>query len=401
MKSSKSPLDKVLGRLDDLDEVNLGILVQRLAHERKLLETVFDVIRDGILVLDDQKNICYANIQGKQLIGLKHYQSGQVPLLRASPEIANAIGLGQEAKGVKAEVIVREMEISYPEIRFIRVYAVPIDEAFVKKLDSAQNGLAIILTDITQDKVNFDERIESERVSSIMDLAAEVAHEIGNPLNSINIHLQVLRRSLKTQKSDSSKSKKSLDTCINEVERLDGIISHFLKAIRPQEPSFKRVNLLSIIEETVRLKKEELNAKKINISMEAGVREPLINGDFEQLKQVFFNIIGNSIEAINDNSEIRILSGLEERFVYIKVIDYGSGIKKDDLAKVFEPYSTTKKTGHGIGMMIVHRIMRDHGGDIGIDSKAGSGTIVTLRFPRNSALRNLLETVNPNDQNDT
>ena len=391
MKSAQSPLDKVLGKLDDLDEVNLGILVQRLANERKLLETVFDIIRDGILVLDDEGNICYANVQGRQLIGLKKLQSGQVSLQRASPEIYKAIGLNKEPHGLKAEVIVREMEISYPEVRFIRVYAVPIEEAFVKKLDSQQGGIAIILTDITEDKVSLDERIESEKISSIMDLAAEVAHELGNPLNSINIHLQVLKRKLGNQETDFLKFKKSLDTCINEVERLDGIIAHFLKAIRPQEPNFKKINLLSIIEETVRLKKEELSAKKIKISMEAGVREPFINGDSEQLKQVFFNIIGNSIDAINEESEIRILSGLEENFVYIKVIDHGAGISKEDLSKVFEPYSTTKKTGHGIGMMIVHRIMRDHGGDIGIDSKTGSGTIVTLRFPRSTMWKKLLD----------
>ncbi|MGY8713266.1 MAG: sensor histidine kinase, partial [Verrucomicrobiia bacterium] len=377
MKAGKSPLDKVLGRLDDLDEVNLGILVQRLARERKLLETVFDVIRDGILVLDGKGDINYANIQGKKLIGLKENQATQVSLLRAAPEIARAIGLDHGKKGTHAEVIVREMEISYPELRYIRVYAVPIEEAFVKQEEKEEVGIAIIITDITEEKVSFEERIESERVASIMDLAAGVAHELGNPLNSIHIHLQVLHRNLNLEKSNQEKSKKSLSTCINEVQRLDGIIAHFLKAIRPQSPDFKKLNILNIIEETVHLKKEELSAKKINISMEAGVREPFVNGDSEQLKQVFFNIIGNAIDAISKKSEIRILTGLEDRFVFVKIIDHGTGISKDDLSKVFEPYYTTKKSGHGIGMMIVHRIMRDHGGDVGIDSKVGAGTIVT------------------------
>ena len=398
MKAGKSPLDKVLGRLDDLDEVNLGILVQRLAWERKLLETVFDVIRDGILVLDGKGDISYANIQGKRLIGLKDSQTGQVSLLRAAPEIARAIGLDSGNEGTQAEVIVREMEISYPELRYVRVYAVPIEEAFVKQAENEKVGIAIIMTDITEEKVSLEERLESERVASIMDLAAGVAHELGNPLNSIHIHLQVLRRNLDAQKQNPKKSKKSLSTCINEVERLDGIIAHFLKAIRPQTPDFKKINLLSIIEETVHLKKEELNAKKINISMEAGVREPLVNGDSEQLKQVLFNVIGNAIEAIENNSEIRILTGLEDRFVFAKIIDHGSGISKDDLSKVFEPYYTTKKTGHGIGMMIVHRIMRDHGGDVGIDSKVGAGTIVTLRFPRKSMRSKLLESNPSNDK---
>ncbi len=391
MKAGKSPLDKVLGRLDDLDEVNLGILVQRLARERKLLETVFVVFRDGILVLDGKGDISYANIQGKRLIGLEDSQASQVSLLRAAPEIARAIGLDHGNERTQAEVIVREMEISYPELRYVRLYAVPIEEAFVKQAENEKVGIAIIMTDITEEKVSLEERLESERVASIMDLAAGVAHELGNPLNSIHIHLQVLRRNLESNKSNLEKSNKSLTTCINEVERLDGIIAHFLKAIRPQTPDFKKLNLLSIIEETVHLKKEEINTKKINISMEAGVREPNINGDSEQLKQVFFNVIGNAIDAIEDNSEIRILSGLEDRFVFVKIIDHGSGISKDDLSKVFEPYYTTKKSGHGIGMMIVHRIMRDHGGDVGIDSKVGAGTIVTLRFPRQATRSKLLE----------
>ena len=91
-----------------------------------------------------------------------------------------------------------------------------------------------------------------------------------------------------SQKIIRRKIKKIITTCINEVERLDGIIAHFLKAIRPQEPDFKKINLLKVIEETVHLKKEELSAKKITISMEAGVREPFVNGDSEQLKASLF-----------------------------------------------------------------------------------------------------------------
>lgn len=391
MKNSKSPLDKVLGKLDDLDEVNLGILVQRLARERKLLETVFDVIRDGILVLDDSGGISYANIQGKRLIGLKENMIGQTSLLRAAPEIAQALGFGQSKNHTQAEIIVREMEISYPELRYIRLYAVPINESEVNQTQHEKIGFALILTDITKAKVSLDKRIESEKVSSIMDLAAGVAHELGNPLNSINIHLQVLRRSLKKGKESYVREQKSLETCINEVERLDGIISHFLKAIRPQSPDFKKINILHLLEETVHLKKDELSTKKIKLSMEAGIREPTIIGDSEQIKQVFFNVLGNAIDAISTDSKIRILSGREDRFVFVKFIDHGSGIDKENLSKVFEPYYSTKESGHGIGMMIVHRIMRDHGGDIGIDSKSGAGTIVTLRFPRNSPRGKLLE----------
>ena len=223
-----------------------------------------------------------------------------------------------------------------------------------------------------------------------MDLAAGVAHELGNPLNSINIHLQLLERKLKADEH-GAKMQKSLQSCIKEVQRLDGIISHFLKAIRPSDPDFKKINLLKILEETVRIREKELNAKKISVSMEAGVREPMIHADAEQIKQVFFNVIGNALDAVGENSTIRIVTGIDDHYVFAKIVDQGTGIKKEDISRVFEPYFTTKKSGHGIGMMIVHRIMRDHGGEVGIDSKEGSGTIVTLNFPRKSIRRTLLE----------
>ena len=381
----KSPLDKVLGKLEDLDEVNLSNLVQRLARERKLLETVFDVIRDGILVLDCNGFITYSNQQGRKLIGLKSELGDKVSLLRAAPELAKSLGIDRFSDDVRPEVIVREVLISYPDKRYLRIYAVPIEGTVSEKSPSQDAGLAVVLTDITEEKTNVEEQIENEKVSSIMDLAAGVAHELGNPLNSVNIHLQVLHRTLK--KADlatnvKAKLEKSLQSCSKEVDRLDSIILHFLKAIRPSTPDFKELNLISIIEEILHLKERELSGKKIKIELESKSKDPIIKGDSEQIKQVFFNVIGNAVDAIPDHSEIRILISGDDDFIIVQIIDHGEGIKKENASKVFEPYFTTKKQGNGIGMMIVHRTMRNHGGEVGIDSKLGSGTIVTLKFPR-------------------
>ena len=381
----KSPLDKVLGKREDLDEVNLSNVVQRLTRERKLLETVFDVIRDGILVLDCNGFITYSNQQGRKLIGLKSELGDKVSLLRAAPDLAKSLGIDRFSDDVRPEVIVREVLISYPDKRYLRIYAVPIEGTISEKSPSQDAGLAVVLTDITEEKTNVEEQIENEKVSSIMDLAAGVAHELGNPLNSVNIHLQVLHRTLK--KADlatnvKAKLEKSLQSCSKEVDRLDSIILHFLKAIRPSTPDFKELNLLSIIEEILHLKERELSGKKIKIELESKSKDPIIKGDSEQIKQVFFNVIGNAADAIPDHSEIRILISGDDDFIIVQIIDHGEGIKKENASKVFEPYFTTKKQGNGIGMMIVHRTMRNHGGEVGIDSKHGSGTIVTLKFPR-------------------
>ena len=173
--------------------------------------------------------------------------------------------------------------------------------------------------------------------------------------------------------------------------RDSSIIVHFLKAIRPAIPDFQEINLLSLIEEVLHLKERELSGKKINVRLDAGKNDSKIDGDTEQIKQVFFNIIGNSIDAINAESDIRIIFSTENNFVVVQIIDHGAGIEKENISKVFEPYFTTKKTGNGIGMMIVHRTMRNHGGEVGIDSKHGAGTIVTLKFPRKGFRNRYLE----------
>ncbi|SVB22951.1 uncharacterized protein METZ01_LOCUS175805, partial [marine metagenome] len=390
VKSRTSPLDRVLGRLDDLDEVNLGILVQRLAKDRRLLETIFDVIRDGILVLDGAGSIQYANLQGRRLIGLKESSVGKVKVARAAPEIARALGFDHKDGFPQAAVVTRELSISYPDFRYVRLYAVPIDEEDGEEDSQGNRSLAVVLSDVTEDKVSTEELIESEKVASIMNLAAGVAHELGNPLNSINIHLQLMLRRLK-ESGEGDKLGKSLETCIKEVERLDGIIAHFLEAIRPSEPDFRETNLLDLLEETLRGREEELKARKVSAQVEAGAKDPVVFADPEQLKQVFFNVIGNAVDAMDKDPKLRVITSGDDENVYVQFVDSGVGIAKEDVPKVFEPYYTTKKGGHGIGMMIVYRIMRDHGGDVGIDSKPGAGTIVTLRLPRKDRRMRLLE----------
>lgn len=172
----KSPLDKVLGKLEDLDEANLSNLVQRLARERKLLETVFDVIRDGILVLDGSGVITYSNQQGRSLIGLKRELGDKVSLLKAAPDLARSLGLDRVANDSRPEVVVRETMIHYPEKRHLRIYAVPIAGTQVDEISKKDAGMTVVLTDVTEEKVSVEEKIESERVTSIMDLAAGVAH---------------------------------------------------------------------------------------------------------------------------------------------------------------------------------------------------------------------------------
>lgn len=384
-------LEKILGRIEDLDSVNLGILVQRLARERKMQETVFNTIQDGVIVIDSDGVVQYANDAALGLIGLKENDIGITRLWKMVPDLANSIDREEvEGKKKSAPVLSREIELNYPEHRVVRLYMVPID-AQVGHDDSG--GYVIVLSDVTEERVSMEERIESERIDSIVRLAAGVAHELGNPLNSLTIHLQLIERKIKKlgEQTDAAKLAESLQVCQGEVERLDGIITHFLEAVRPQKPDLNELDLLRLVEEVLRVQEAELSDRKLDVKVEVSDDLPTILGDSDQIKQVFFNLIKNAMEAMQPNGSLRIIARRDDDYVYLQFVDTGSGISEEDLSKVFQAYYTTKKGGHGLGMMIVERIMRAHGGHISIESRKEAGTAITLQFPQQHRRTRLLE----------
>ena len=375
-----SSLDKVLGRLDRLDAAGLQTLVQRLARERTMLDAVFNILQEGVLVITADGEIDYANDAAAQMIGFKD-QSGAaatlwrlVPGLRASLEGESAGGqtLGQP-------LITREFELTYPKARVVRLYMVPFHEG-----EKGEARFVIILADITREKKSTQELIENERTSSVLLLAAGVAHELGNPLNSLTIHLQLIERKLKKLRDakEATALTESIQICQGEVTRLDGIIQNFLEAIRPRPPDLADVNIVEVIEDVLRFQEKEFADREIKIEGELPESTPLIMADRNQLKQVFFNLLKNAMEAMQPGGMLGIRVRADDDSVFVRVADAGVGIKPEDLAKLFSPYHTTKVGGHGLGLMIVQRIMREHGGQVGIESKEGVGTVVTLQFPQ-------------------
>jgi len=375
-------LDRVLGRLDTLDSVNLANLVQRLARERGLFETIFNTLQEGVLVIDSAGLIEYANAAAHRLVGLSGDELAGRTLWRLVPGLRPSLGaeLDDDAGAAAQPVVTREFDLTYPESRSVRLYMVP----FRGDGRGAARRFVVILTDITHDKRATGQRIEDERTSSILLLAAGVAHELGNPLNSLTIHLQLIARRLKDIKDSPKVSSvaDSLRVCQDEVQRLDGIVRHFLEAVRPQPPDLAETNLADVLAEVLRFQRREFADRGIAIEAETPDTLPPIMADRNQLKQVFFNIAKNALEAMQPGGELKIRSHADDDSVFLLFGDSGSGIKQDDLARLFQPYHTTKTSGHGLGLMIVQRIMRDHGGHVGVESKEGVGTVVTLQFPR-------------------
>ena len=386
-----SSLERVLGRLEDLDSTNLAILVQRLARERGLFEMLSDTIDEGVIVIDDAGTVEYANRAGMRMIGLRPNETGTAVLWKLVPDLGRPLNFLQSGGDGLAPNIARDAEIFYPEHRWLRLQ---ISRISLQNSDSAPARFVVILRDITADRQSTEEMIESERVNSIFTLAASVAHEIGNPLNSMKIHLELIRRKLEKlavpEKSAATLSN-SVNVCLEEISRLDDILKNFLGAIRPQKPSLVKINLVEVVIDVLGVQKIELENRNIRCSMTQRCKElPVVLGDVSQLKQLVFNVTKNAMEAMQDGGAISIEADSDDAFVYLRVRDTGCGISRDDISKIYEPFFTTKNNGHGLGMMIVMRIMREHGGQVGIDSDPGKGTTVTLQFPKPGARARML-----------
>jgi signal transduction histidine kinase len=209
-----------------------------------------------------------------------------------------------------------------------------------------------------------------------------VAHEIGNPLNSLHIHLQLMER--QAQKLDGAareELQESIEIARSEVSRLDSIVTQFLRAIRPSRPQLHPENVNVLVDEAVRFFAPEITDRDIVVEQELRSDLPLLQVDRDQMKQVFYNVIKNSFEALKRRGVLRIRTDMDDTHVLISFIDTGGGMSPENLSRIFEPYFTTKSSGTGLGLLIVRRIVREHGGELSIESSEGKGLVLTIRLP--------------------
>jgi signal transduction histidine kinase len=238
--------------------------------------------------------------------------------------------------------------------------------------------------DLTSSRAEAEETLESERLNALTLLAAGVAHEIGNPLNSLDIHLQLLGRKLrKLPPGERKPLEEHLATARGEIQRLDGILKQFLHAVRPTLPRRERQDLHAVLHETLRLLEPELETRKIRVELDLAQGMPQAEIDGGQFQQVFYNLLRNAYQALSGESgRIAIRSRFNDYEYVISIEDNGSGISPEHMGAIFEPYRTTKSSGSGLGLLIVRRIIREHGGEISIESEEDRGTRVIIHLPR-------------------
>lgn len=404
MSSTKSSfVEKVLGRIDVLDPHDLQSFVERLARERSFLETLFNTIEDGVLVANSEGKIIYLNNAVAQLVGYDEVELMGKSVERLLPDLDWEFLQAMDREGSQG-LVRREFDLSYPKPRFIRLYAAPLDGHA-----EGSTGMALILHDATEVREQTYDVIESERIQALTLLAASVAHELGNPLNALSIHLQLIEREVRklrpssglvkldddhqlNEMSDiSAKLEKYVSVAKGEVGRLDYIVTQFLQAIRPAKPNSKKNSLNDIVEETIELLRPEFNNRGQTLKLDLAEALPLAFFDIGQIKQSLINLMKNSMQAMSTGGDLMIKTGEAGDGVWVSLTDTGCGIPQEQIKQIFEPYYTTKEKGSGLGLMIVQRIVRDHDGRLELTSHGSKGATFRIWLPKEERMPRLLK----------
>ena len=373
---------RFLSKLEKIDPKQIELFLTKMVQERNFLNIVFNSMLEGVIVTDADLRTLLINRAAREHLGIaEHKKILGTPLLeqvqdqRLAELIADFAPAQDQAK-------TREITVTFPDRRIYGVSVVP-----VKDETGVISTVVFIINDLTARKKKERERVQAERLRSLAKLTAGLAHEIKNPLNSLTIHAQLLRKMLSLdhegdRQIDFSRMNQSVNILLEEIQRMSKLVDQFILATRPSRPNFGMHNINSLLQQIAEFLGPELELKGIRLQLDLDSEVPLMRLDEHQMGQAMLNIVRNSIEAIGTaDGQIDIKTRLRDDSIQIDVTDNGCGIPEEDQGKIFEPYFTKKFSGSGLGLMVVYRVIREHNGRIGLKSEPGQGTTFTITLP--------------------
>ncbi len=346
---------------------------QNLAELQALSRNVIESVPSGLMTITPYGTITFVNPAGCEILKL--------PFNAVVGEHLSDIGLFWKDEWNELRSSMLTNRVIRGETTFVRggeIRSVGYAMTPLNAIEGSAYGLTLIFQDLTEVKTLETQLRMKDRMAAVGELSAGIAHEIRNPLAAIAGSVQVLRNS----NNLTEQEQRLMSIILKESDRLNKSIADFLRFVKPQEKRTGDFDIALSLSETLDLLSNSSELSEAH-RIERAIEPPSfhIQGDADQIRQVFWNIAKNAIQAMASGGTMHVSTDREDSFYRIHFADNGRGMNEDDQRRIFQPFRTNFPTGTGLGMAISYRIIQEHGGSISVDSNEGRGTTITIALP--------------------
>lgn len=357
-------------------------------YERSLAETNVSlnlIVRELVLPLDDDTSRLAASIVSGRASTFRSEDATGIDRELASRLGTAAFALsplsarGRTIGALLADNAITGREIQSEDLEMLQLLGATASAAIdnSRLYDELARRLSHLETARAEARRSQQAVLRAERLSAIGEMAALVAHDIRNPLAAIG----GFARALLGKAGPDDPARGHLGVIVEEVSRLEGIVTKVLDSARPDPPEAQVVHINPLIEEAVKLLEEELREGRIRVSLTLDPGLPAVPADSDRLFEMVLNLLRNAMQAMPGGGSLTVMTFPAAEAVEIQFADTGQGIPEEIRQRIFSPFFTTKPSGSGLGLTIVDQIVREHGGTIGLHSTVGAGTTFTVKLP--------------------
>lgn len=394
---------RITKMIPKLSQEQLQRIIKNVANENAMFDSILESLTTGLIVVDKQWRILKFNKISERFLSFIHFEDETNRRYKKVWEVISDVGVSEflrDCADKDKSNISQEFSIPLPNsdnlTRFIVVYVLSLVS------DSKINGRIIKIYDVTEQRLQEVKMRRMENMAGLTTLAANMAHEIKNPLGAISIHIQLLQKAIEKQRNSTGvlPEKKfvedHLDVVNEEIDNLNRLITDFLFAVRPVNANYSLVDPYLILKKLVDFLSPEFNSHRVSFTVKNPNSTAKLLIDEKIFREMIINIVQNAFAAIkerfpecknedlqNDEFIGKISIRISVKFdkYIISISDNGCGMSDETIVRLFEPYFTTRATGTGLGMTLVYKIVKEFSGDIHVKSEENKGTTFIIEFP--------------------
>jgi two-component system, NtrC family, sensor histidine kinase AtoS len=343
-------------------------------------ESIVEIVQDGLIAVDGKGKVHYFNKAAQDILG---YDRKRV----IGRNIDNILSHEDAERILEGGFRAGEARVGKETtVKKLSGDTVSIGTSATVYTDSAGNvqGHIITFKDLTEIHRMQEEILRMDRLASLGEISSGIAHEIRNPLAAIKTTAQAMEEEMEPE----DPKREFLSRIVKEIDRLDTMLRTFFSFAKPKRPTYVRCDIRDVVKEVLLLIGKDVKNKRIEIIEKYAPDLPAVHGDFQQLQQVFLNLLLNSVEFMDPDREKKIFitawekkNTHKKRILEVSLTDTGVGIDDEHINKIFDPFFTTTAKGTGLGLSITYRIVQRHGGSIAVNSKTGQGTTFIINLP--------------------